>query len=304
MIVEKLNKYSAESILPPMDIILTEALRQKPDFFGRVGTEKAIDFVYTVRRQMVEMQTKAHFRNEELPKTAAEANKIKAIIVISAPGTYSKSNKEDRYKHWPWSEWMDHRRIEYAAYLIRKITEMKTGESLTNNPSKFMEVISKEGPYLLYSGRPDEQDAITEALKDPKIHMPAEKVILIGGKIIDNTIDQAQRLYVPGNINLKPNDHLGFVLHSPQAVRFAYNIQAVVENNIDAIKQGIPEPFPSLPFRKGGPCLRMFPLPIPTNPITRQPSAQYPTFEICGLINYAFYAHPRTASETPFPYQF
>lgn len=303
MTKERLREYYAKATLPTMDTILSAVLEQKPDFFERVGKEQGIEFVNSVRNQMVEMETVARLRRKQLPKTAEEAEKIKAIIVISAPGTYLAASKGDRYQQYPWSRWMDHRRIEYAAYLIRNITEIKTGERL-NNPQKFRESISREGPYLLYSGRPDEQDAIRAALISPHIHMPEERVILIGGEIIDNTIHQAQRLYLPKEISLQPGDQVGLVLHSAQAVRFAYTLQQAVEDNLEATFQNLPEPFPNLPFRNGVPILKMFPLPIPTNPLTNQPSAQYPTLEICGLIHYAFYDQPKTASEKPFPYQF
>ncbi len=320
-----------ELTLPSREEITKEALRQKPDLYERIGQTNAVKFISNALQEIRELETAAQHRKFSLPTTPEEAGSIKAIMVIAAPGTYLVPRKIDRYRLWPWTEWMDHRRLEYGAYLVRKITEIKTGKKLTNNPSAFRETIAEQGPDLIYSGRYDERKMaeiglkiigkgpsedirsailalgeypevdLARALKIKPANLPENKVHFLEGKI-DNTVDSAEQLYFPESIKFHPGDQLGLVLHSPQAVRFMYNLQAVFEANKKAVELGKCLPFPNFPLTDSCPILKMFPMTIPLDPLTKLPTKQYPTLEICGLIHYAFYANPLTAALTPFPY--
>lgn len=321
-----------KEILPPLEEVLNEVLRQKPDLYEKIGETKAVNFVSTALRQIGEMETAAREAKNHLPRTAQDAEKIKAILVIAAPGTYLVPRKIDRYRLWSWTEWMDHKRLEYGAYLMRKLTEIKTGVSLTNDPQAFRETILKAGPDLLYSARFDERkmaeialkmsgkvppkeireailalgdyptEDIERALKIKPSNLPEERVHFLEGKL-DNTVDSAQQLYFPDSISFLPGDKLGVVIHSPQGMRFLYNLQAVMEANQQAAISGQILPFPKFPLKENSPVLKIFPLPLPIEPTTGYPTRQYPTLEICGLIHYAFYANPQLAAEKPYPYE-
>ena len=290
-IQEGANLTEQKQVFPTRDEVLEEALRQKPDLFEKVGKDRSLSFIDGALSRISEFDHTASRRDVNLPKTKEEAEKLKAIIVFSAPGTYLKASKEDRYKGWPWSMWMDKRRIDYAAWLVRRITEIRIGERLTNSPD-LSKSISEHGPYLLYSGREDERKDILEALSSPSTQFPRSKVILLEGNI-DNTIDQVEQLYIPPEVDIRREDSVGLVLHSPQMLRMLHNMGAVLDANREAVLKNSSVPFPNFPFSESSPRIKPFPIV--------SPDKQNVTLEICGIIHYAFYASPPKASKEPYP---
>lgn len=309
------------SELPSTNDVLVEALRQRADLFTRVGEERSRRFISQALEEIGQLELVARDRSALAPRTPQEASQVKAIIVLSAAGTYLKPVKDDRYKDFGWARGMDHERLNLAGYMMRKITEMKTGRKLTNDPELFREYTEKYGPDLLYSGRPDEIEDVLKSLqasyihlpqKDrrqllsalelPNVYMPPERVHILKGEI-DNTVHQIQQLYVPEEIGITSEDTVGLVVHTPQAVRVLRNIQSVVDANKQAYENGQQAPFPNFPFRKGGPRLKIYPLAIPRDPDTHIKTKQYPTLEICGMIYYTFYSSPPLTAETSYPHQ-
>lgn len=228
------------------------------------------------------LNPEAHFL-----KTADEAAKIKALWVISAPGTYFKPRKEDRYKNKKWSQWNDRQRINYSFEIGRKLAEVKSGHSISRNRVEAEREINTQGPLVVYNGTPEEDNAILEAVKTPWLRIPEgeayprDKVFVINPiDAIDNTVDQIQSFRLPKELKIESGDEIGLVIHTPQAVRFLY-----ILNNFKSV---IPE----------GVRLRVFPLPTPPSGMP-----EYPLQELRGMTYYRFVVNPPIAADSPFPYK-
>lgn len=212
-----------------------------------------------------------------LPKTAEEAKKIKALWVFSGPGTYDLPFKDDRYQNFPWAGFMDRRRLNRAGWLMRKITEIAIGKLLdgTKNPYDMRQAILENGPYLIYNGRPDENATVEDVLKRPGIAIPRGKVHVIDA-IIDNTLDQVKSFDLPINLNLQSDDRIALVSHAPHLARVLYVIDKF-------------RPFPE------GVRIQAFPIATP-----REGKQIYAEMEIQGILYYAFVSNE--ASKNPYPH--
>lgn len=221
-----------------------------------------------------------------------EAELIKAIWIISAPGTYFKRNKNDRYQDKEWAWWTDRRRINYAFEIGRQLAEIKAGRKIEGNTPADLELLKEFGPLLIYNGRPDENNDIAEAVKTPWLKIPEglgypqDKVYIIypftkrfNNKDY-NLLDQIQTFHLPGNIQTNPGDEIGIVAHAPQAVRVLYSLS------------GYDQAFPQ------GVTARMLILPTPKEGIP-----EYPTQELRAIIYYRFIASPPAVGDKPFPYK-
>lgn len=212
-------------------------------------------------------QMEAAAQNPHLPETKEEAEKIKALWVISAPGTYFQARKNDRYKDKPWALWNDRQRINYAFKIGRK-----------------MEALTQMLPLIVYSGRPDEAAAISEAVRTPWLRIPQgleyprDKVFLINPSLIDNAIDQIKTFRLPPALEIGPGDEIGLVIHAPQAVRFLYALACFK----DIVPKGV--------------SIRAFLLPTPKGGFP-----EYPLQELRGTVANRFIASPAFAPEQPYP---
>ena len=228
------------------------------------------------------LNPQAHF-----PKTADEAVKIKALWVISAPGTYFKPRKEDRYKDKKWSQWNDRQRINHAFEIGRKLVEVKSGHPISHNWVEAEREINAQGPLVVYNGTPEEDEAVLEAIKTPWLRIPEDKAypknkvyVINPIAAIGNTVNQIHSFRLPKEFKIESGDEIGLVIHAPQAVRFLY----MLNNFPQVIPKGV--------------TLRVFPLPTPVTGIP-----EYLLQELRGLINYGFIANPPLAAGSPFPYQ-
>lgn len=234
-----------------------------------------------------QLETLAQNPLSQLPQTPEETTKIKALWIISGPGTYFQAYKQDRYKAKPWARSMDRQRINYALQIGRKLAEMKLGHPVSNNWADAERQLTEQGPLVVYNGTPAENAAFLEAKKTPWLRIP-EANLYPGNKIlvinpitsIDNTVDQIKSFHLPPAFDVSPGDELGVVLHAPQAVRFLY----VLANFKDTIPQGVNLRIFSLPTPKGG-----FP--------------EYPLQELRGTTYYHFIANPPITAESPYPFQ-
>jgi len=268
----------AESL---MDKIRQDALAENPHLEAISFT----DLQLVIRKGLEEMvrleQIALWHKRCNLPMTYEVARRIKAVIVVSGPGTWYQARKEDRYKEKAWAAWMDHARLAHGVWLIRRVTEISTGkrfqgaiDTLDERVQLIKDAIAKHGPYFIYTGREDERAAVKQALADPRSVIPSEKIYIIEEKI-DNTVDQVKTLRLPPNLEMHSQDRVAVVAHSPQLVRMGHMLEQYhpLSPNV-----GI-QPFP-LPIPKGG---------IP----------EYPEQEIRGLLYYTFIG--RDAAKAPSP---
>ncbi|MDD5415838.1 MAG: hypothetical protein PHE48_02410 [Candidatus Daviesbacteria bacterium] len=244
-------------------------------------------FISDVIEVWSQLEIAAQNLQSQLPQNPAEAAKIKALWIISAPGTYFQASKQDRYVSKPWSRWMDRQRINYALQIGRKLAEMKLGHPISNNWADAERELTEQGPLVVYNGTPAENAAVLEAKKAPWFRIP-EANIYPGNKIlvispiadIDNTVDQIKSFHLPPVFDINLRDEIGVVLHAPQAVRFLYMLANFQET--------VPE----------GANMRVFALPTPEGGFP-----EYPMQELRGTTYYRFIANPPIAAESPYPFK-
>ena len=224
--------------------------------------------------------------------SSEDAKRVKAIWIISAPGTYFTRNKKDRYEDKEWTFWNDRSRINHAFEIGRKLAEIKAGRKIKGNTPQDLELLKEFGPLLIYNGRPDENDAITEAVKTPWLRIPEglgypqDKTYIINpfterfNNKDYNLLDQIYSFKFPADIQINPGDEIGIVAHAPQAVRVLYSLSAQKEK----FPQGVTARMLLLPTPKGG---------IP----------EYPIQELRGIIYYRFIASPPAVGDKPFPFK-
>lgn len=177
--------------------------------------------------------------------TQADALKTKALWVPSAPGTYSLPFKDDRYMHYPWSKFMDRHRLNYAAWLMRKLTEISIGKELDGikNPEEARQAILNHGPLLIYNGTEEENTALIVALSHEQQIIPHEKVWIINDPNIKDTSSQIRTFNLPEG--LKEGETIGLVAHAAQTMRMLHMLSHSANS-----------------FR-GPDRLRLFPMPSP-----------------------------------------
>lgn len=220
-----------------------------------------------------------------------DADKIKAIWIISAPGTYFTRDKADRYQDKEWSWWADRKRINYAFSVSRQLAEIKAGKKIAGNKPADLELIKEHGPILIYNGRADENAALAQAVQVPWLRIPEglgypkDKVCIINPFIPSfhteqyNLLDQVRTLHLPRSLQINPVDEIGIVAHAPQAVRALYTLNG-------------PEVDPFKGLRA-----RMLLMPTPETGIP-----EYPIQELRGIVYYRFIADPPVVGSIPYPY--
>ncbi len=280
--------------LPTTQDILDEAfspIQNKADLFERVPEAKARQLIGDSIARIAEFESVSGYPAQEglLPKTAEDAQKIKAIWVLSGPGYYSQPIKDDRYKDKPWAKWMNRNRADRAAWLARRITEIRMGQILPNDPEVIKQAIAKDGPMLIYNGRADENQEMHRALTNKKAFIPVEKVF-ITGEGIDRTTDQVAGFRLPDGMKLNEGEQIALVTHGPHAVRVLHLIQRVVEKNNEN-----PYLDPNFPFKRG--------ITLKVSPVhsTADGLKAYSLLEINGILHYLYYDQTQPASEVPYP---
>lgn len=262
--------------------VLQGALAENP-LLCDIDQEKMRQVIVNGLQEILQLDELAwYYKRSKIPLTNEAASRIKAVIIISGPGTWYEPHKEDRYKDKQWAAWMDRRRLLHGAWIVRRIAEINSStyfrgslDTLNDRIGMVKESIINHGPYFIYTGREDERDAVKRVLAEKDVIIPPEKVYIIEGAI-DNTVDQVKTLKIPPEISINSGDRIAIVAHSPQMVRLGHIIQKY-------------KPFPS------GIELQPLPLPIPSGGFP-----EYPEQELRGLLYYTFITGD--ASEEPYPY--
>ncbi len=262
--------------------ILHDSYAENPSLKS-IAVETLLQIIRSGLEEVIQLEELAWFHKRlNLPLKSEAACQIKAVIVLSGPGTWYLEKKEDRYKDKVWAAWMDRKRLVHAVWVIRRITEISTGrcfraslDTLDEQVCKIRASIAEYGPYFIYTGREDERQAVKQALQENRVIIPPEKVYIIEGKI-DNTVEQVRTITLPPELCLEPGDRIAVVAHSPQLVRFGRIL-------------GQYRPFP--PEVE----IQPFPLSIPCTGMS-----DYPEQEMRGLLYYTFIR--KDATQVPYPY--
>lgn len=224
-----------------------------------------------------------------IPQSVEEARRIKAIWDLSGVGTYLKEFQDDRWNDKPWAGWMDRRRLNYSAALMRRLTERITGKSyrtplgnrLTPNQAEELRSdIESFGPYLIYGSTLEQNEDVETALAQHGVVIPRSRVHIIDfpeKPVGVNSIDQMRTFSLPANLQIQQGDILAIVAHAPHMVRVLHML-----NRYKPLPEG---------------------LIVQPHPLSSPPAAgtDYAMQEISGLLYYTFISDD--SSEKPYPYQ-
>lgn len=212
--------------------------------------------------------------------TPEVAERITALWDFSGPGTYDQPVKEDRYKNYPWARGMDRSRLNYSAWLVRKISEAVSDEKLRGpigeapeRKEKARELIAEKGPVILYNGTELENSVVKDVVMREGIMIPPEKIVVMG-KGIDSTVDQVRSFKLPEELH-RPGGEIGIVSHAPHLMRIAHMLSWY-------------EPLPK------DMTVRLFPVPMPT-----EGKEEYTATEIRALLYYIFLGQNAKAKAYP-----
>ena len=214
----------------------------------------------------------------DLPREIAE--NIGTVWVFSGPGSYFEPKKEDRYKNYPWANWMDRKRLNHATRLIREITERLSGQNfkaplseIISAKRKIKEAILNYGPRVIYNGTPIENETVAKVLSEEGVIIPTEKVDIIE-QDIKNTLDQITTILPE---KFEKEKEIALVSHAPHLMRILRIINKY-------------QPFPK------GTKIRLFPLSTPM-----EGREEYAKMEISGALYYTYIT--QNATKQPYPYE-
>ena len=271
--------------------IIADAIQENPTL-SQVEPDK---LQIAVKNALTEIGTleelaKKHeqaFRVGQLPWPIETIRKIKTLWVLSGPGYYRQPFKEDRYKDVSWAKYMGRHRLTYAGLLMRKFAEaiagipsaaLSTGKISPSIP-ELRTLVATHSPFLLFNGRPDENQDVMAILETDNSIIPPVKVF-ISGERIDRTVDQVTNLELPPTLKFQAGDEIGIITHAPHLMRFGHMLR-YQQNEL---------PFPP------GVVIRALPLASPSDGKTA-----YTEQEIRGLLYYVFITHQ--ASEENYHYK-
>jgi len=249
--------------------------------FKEWSHKEILDIAELALQEMHALENAAQDKERWKRISPETAKSVKRIVVFSAPGTYTKPVKDDRWQEKKWAWGMDRLRDDRAARLGIVLSGLAIGkdfsvfdslEPLDANDDDLKELRENAKEAVLasrirfiYTGRPDEVEAVRKALRQHNSFIPEKIVDIIDDPKIDNTLDQVRELgkslhevYEAGNI--KAGDSIVFVAHGPHLVRMA----------------GLLNHFKSIPEDVN---ILFDPLPIP-----RLGIAEYPFMETKGKL--------------------
>ncbi len=165
-----------------------------------IGYETLYPFIAKSLERMHELEMAAE--KPLLDQITKDDATMNAIWCLSAPGTWFKPWKEDRYKNIPYTKWWDRTQILASIAISQKL-----------------------GCSIIYNGREDENAALRKAIEDGgyRSKVLKEKLYFIdtnmGAKF--NSLEQVRNLRSPGR-KLQAGDNIGIVTRPGQAVRMLH----------------------------------------------------------------------------------
>ncbi len=278
-----LPESNAERHARLIEAIYRSALAEHGEF-KEVPAEEMRSLIGTVLSEMEELEAAADPKNALAAITPEIANSITALWDFSGPGTYDDPVKEDRYKDKSWARGMDRARLNYAAWLVRKITEMRDPGIAQKGPideaaersNRARQSIREVGPTLIYNGTSEENAVVVDVLTREGIIIPSEKAHVMG-EGIKNTVDQIKTFSLPENLH-EPGKEIGLISHAPHLIRVAHMLNRY---------QSIP---PDMD-------IRFFPIKTPEDG-----REEYTAMEIRGILYYIYLSKNHDAAKEPYPY--
>lgn len=222
------------------------------------------------------LQLYSDFESERLMRIVDPDTEV--VVVLSGPGSVSKSlsgDKNDRYDHLEWSRKMDRARVRMGAHLVHEITAKRLG--LETSEVTHDDIIA-HGPYLHYAGTEWENEQLKKAIAEGVINVPIKKLFTYDSitdpsgntRPIRNTVDQIAGLRLPEKIK-----KIALVDHSAHLVRVLH-IMGMYHDRLSGVDV---QPFP-IKAPSGG-------------------SAEYAEMELRGTLAY-IYKYGQASTE-PYP---
>ncbi len=267
-----------------VDKIYQESLAEHPEF-QNISEGEVKDLIRSAAEEIKILEQSADRTLAVAALTPDIAEKLSAIWIFSGPGTYdSRPDPVQTYGQYPWTQGMDRARINYAAWLTRKIAEIKSGQEkqakpkrqITDRIEQTKALIDAYGPALMYNGSTIANEAVADALDQPGGIMPESKVHIFENDF-RKTIEQIKTFSLPADLHTAGNE-IGLVSHAPHLMRIARMLNR----------------HPVLPTDMN---VRLFPIATPAGK-----SEEYATMEIKGLLYYVFLSKDHDATPEPYPH--
>ena len=270
-----------------VDEVYRSALAEHPEF-NKIPEQEIKSVIKTAIAEIESLENFADREKALAVLTPEVAEKISAFWIFSGAGTYDNDKSSDKvppaYRKYEWTWPMDRARINYAAFLTRKIAEIKSGEETSRIPKgevahsvpQTKEKIAEHGPALIYNGSNVQNESINTALEQPDIAMPRDTVHVVG-EGIRNTLDQIKDFSLPESLH-KPGNEIGLVSHAPHLMRIMHMINR---------HKPLPDDM----------SVRLF--PIATAPERKK---EFATMEIKGLLYYVFLSENHDATLESYPH--
>lgn len=182
-----------------VEAIYNSAIQQHKEFLAldQVNIKKIIATALG-EIQRLEAVAERDYRQDNL--MTGSGARMSMLWVLSGSGSYYQPFKNDRYKNYPWSEWMDRLRFDYGVKLAKQTDA-----------------------FIFYNGNPEECSAVQAMLDSPDCVIDSEKVV-VNDLAVDNTADQIRTFALPAGIDLRGKD-IGIVSHAPHLIRFMYMLE-------------------------------------------------------------------------------
>lgn len=220
--------------------------------------------------EMEALEAAAGSKNALRALTLEIAQNVVAIWDFSGSGNYDKPRGDDPYKDLNWAAGTDHDRLNYSAWLARKMAQLRDPNGASGSAK---ESISKFGPTIIYNANETMNAVARDVLTRKGIIIPQEKVI-IPEKGRENTVEQIKDFSLPAGLH-QSGKEIGMVSHAPHLVRIAHILNKY-------------QPVPSDMH------IRMFPMRPPGTARDRE---QYVTMEIRGILYYTYLSKLQHATE-------
>lgn len=239
--------------------------------------------IRTVLTEIDELEEAANLKKSLAALTPEVAKNIAAFWVFSGPGTYNSPVKEDTYKNYPWAKNMDHSRLTYAVFLVRKIAELLNPGSEKRRPlgenrerrKATKELIAQSGPSIIYNGSKVENDVVKD-MRKRDIIIPPEKIIVVGDGT-RNTTDQIKSFAFPANL-YQAGKEIGLISHAEHFPRILRMLERYKTLSPDM-------------------TIRLFPLATP-----KEGREEYSAMEARGILYYIYLSPNHDAVQDPYPH--
>lgn len=285
--MEKIPEQSLESVeqarLFQTQEIYRAALSEHADF-GLFPEAELKQVIKEALREIDELEDAGDPKKALGALSLSVAENVKALWVFSGSGTYDKPFKDDAYEKISWAHGMDRARLNRAAWLVRKIAEIRGNEaalrgSLSRIPEgkvRARELILKYAPLIIYNGREDESAVVRAVLTRAGVVVPREKVLILG-EGIRNTRDQVKAFALPDSCK-EDGKEIGLVSHAPHLMRIAHMLNRY---------RPLPDDMK----------VRLFPIASPP-----EARAIYAAMEVKGLLYYLYLDSEHAAAAEPCSY--